>query len=184
MADRYATYKAWFEALPDADKERTNSLIAQFKAVDAPTRQEWVRSEVSENLPQLAMYLLLHDVWVHIDAVVDEADMWIGDALLPSANPDLPLFTDANRAIQKMREAGLSQADIVAVARLAAYNTAWGIVQSIDREQAFQAGEGAPGWRLMETNAAGELTGRDLGGLHESLLSLEEGRVAAGVVKE
>jgi hypothetical protein len=184
MAPQYATYEAWFEALPDADKERTNILMAQFKAVNAPAARAWVRSEISENLPQLATFLFLHDVWVHIDSVVDEADMWIGDALLPTANPDLPLFTDAGHALRKMKEAGLSQAEIVAVARLAAYNTAWGIVHSLDRERAFQAGEGSPGWRLMETNAAGELTGRDLGGLHESLLSLEEDRVAEGAVEE
>ena len=32
----------------------------------------------------------------------------------------------------------------------------------------------APGWQLMETGAASdELTGRDVGGLHESILSLD-----------
>jgi hypothetical protein len=36
------------------------------------------------------------------------------------------------------------------------------------------APEDAPGWRLMETTAAsGQLTGSDVGGLHEDILMLD-----------
>jgi hypothetical protein len=181
MAQHYPTYAEWFDGLSDADKNRTNELMAQFKAANSSGPEERVRSEISENIPQLALYLLLRDVWVHINDVVNEADMWLGDVLLPSTSPDLPLFTDATRAMEKMQEAGVSQADIVAIARLAAYNAAAGIVGSIDRGHAFESGDGAPGWKLMETNTEGNVTGRNLAGLYEDLL--DEDGVAANEIQ-
>jgi len=184
MAHRYPTYAEWFEGLSEADKKRTSVLLTHFKATDACRPEEWVRSEVSEGIPQLATYLLLHDVWAHIDDAVNEADMWIGDVLHPTALPNLPLFTDAAKSIRRMQESGVVLAEIAAVARLAAYNTEWGLVQSLDRERAFESSDEAPGWRLMETNAEGEITGRDLRGLHESLLSFEEDRNATGENRE
>jgi len=43
----------------------------------------------------------------------------------------------------------------------------------------FADADDAPGWKLMETTADGKETGRDVGGLHESLLEFEEARVTA-----
>ena len=62
-----------------------------------------------------------------------------------------------------------------------AYNTAVGIVGSVDRGRTFESGDGAPGWKLMETNVEGDVTGRDLVGLYENLL--EEDRIAANEIQ-
>ena len=52
MAYHYPTYAEWFEELSDADKARTAALLAQFEAGKAHEAEEWVRSEIEEDIAQ------------------------------------------------------------------------------------------------------------------------------------
>jgi hypothetical protein len=68
------------------------------------------------------------------------------------------------------------------VARSVAYEAVFGTLSVVDEGSDPDADDVCPGWALMELDAEGSLSGRQLGGLHESLLSLDpsgrEGRPA------
>jgi hypothetical protein len=55
-----------------------------------------------------------------------------------------------------------------------AYSTAFGVLNRIDEGRDQYAGDGNPGWKLLETDSEDNLTGRDVGGLHERLLEFGE----------
>lgn len=54
-----------------------------------------------------------------------------------------------------------------------AFETAFGVLNRIDEGYDPAAGDDAPGWTLIETDADGTPTGRPVGGLHEDVLSLD-----------
>ncbi len=73
----------------------------------------------------------------------------------------------------RMRAAGISDADIAAVARMAAYNTAFQILDRLDEGYYPAIDNSDPGWVLMERDYDGNLTGRQVNALHEDLLMLD-----------
>ena len=62
--------------------------------------------------------------------------------------------------------------DLGAVARMVAFETAFSALNHIDEHYAPAASNDAPGWILMELDPAGNLTGRDVAGLHEDILTI------------
>ena len=74
----------------------------------------------------------------------------------------------------KLQEAHVSAKDLGAIARLVAYSTAFGVLNLLDAGSDKGAVGATPGWSLRETDTDGNLTGRDIQGLHESLLSIHE----------
>ena len=55
-----------------------------------------------------------------------------------------------------------------------AYESVFGVLNAIDDEYDPEVDDDPlPGWRLMELDPQGDLTGRDVGGLHESILGMD-----------
>jgi hypothetical protein len=78
-------------------------------------------------------------------------------------------------AAARLIEAGADRADLVRLARAASYDAVFTTLDRIDEGYDADAGLDAslPGWRLMETDGEEALTGRDVGGLHESILMMD-----------
>ena len=92
-------------------------------------------------------------------------------------------FADAGGALRRLRGLGATPEDLGRVARYVAYSSVFGTLNTIDSGEDPELGDEYPGWALMETSHPDEaVTGRDVGGLHESLLSMDpsgrEGRPA------
>lgn len=168
------TYTHWYEGLPDEKKQLATRLLAQFRAYGANEPETWVESEVEENIAQLARFIFLRSVLNrHVNQWKEMPHLWINACKgEPQKNLYAP-FPDVGSALTRMLEAGISTADIAAVARMTAYATAWDILHQIDSGSDPDS-EGAPGWVLIETDPNGEQTGRDLGGLHEDMLTMME----------
>ena len=96
-------------------------------------------------------------------------------------DPDAP-FADAGAALKRLKEMGLNPADLAPVARFLAYEAVFGVRQILDEANATDGSDRCPGWKLMEVGDDGGLTGRRIGGLHESVLGADpsgrEGRPA------
>jgi hypothetical protein len=72
--------------------------------------------------------------------------------------------------LNQLRASGASDAQLAQFAKLIARSTLFSALCVIDEGlEPFGPGQRAPGWSLRETNADGALTGREVGGLHESL---------------
>ena len=64
--------------------------------------------------------------------------------------------------------------DLVAAAvRVVVMEAVGDVIMVIDEGYDLDAPDDAPGWVLAETDGAGNLTGREVGGLHESLRQLD-----------
>jgi hypothetical protein len=77
-------------------------------------------------------------------------------------------------AAARVLEQGADPGDLSQAMRLAAYEAVFTVLSILDEGYDADAPEDAPGWRLMETEAeSDQLAGRDVGGLHESILTLD-----------
>lgn len=131
-----------------------------MQAAGCTDARSWVNSELGENLPQFARFLMLRDV--HL--LTDDVDGALSDAIFD--RPEL------EEALATLRNAVDPQ---VLHALLHAYGKALGngFVMALDEGPAMRE-EGMPGWQLMETDAGDEPTGRRVQGLHEDYLEFEE----------
>ncbi|MEU8220536.1 hypothetical protein AB0C47_32755 [Micromonospora taraxaci] len=85
---------------------------------------------------------------------------------------DASSLTDV-AAAQRLIETGADPHDVLLVARAGAYEAVFAAVCVLDGCGDPEARETDPGWHLMETDAECNPTGREIGGLHESLLETD-----------
>ena len=159
---------AWID---DWRSQTLGELTAHFEAWGALDARAWAHSELEEDIPQSARFLFLRAVWRRMN-----------DAL--AAAMDDPVTT-------AMQANGVAADDIAGVIRRCLYTYAFDTVFLIDEpggtvhyvDPKLDVGPADPRWRLMEVSPQGDLTGREVLGLHESLLEEDfvsaEGEVCA-----
>jgi hypothetical protein len=170
----YPTFEEWFRGLTAAERRRTSELLATFKALGADDPEGWTRSEISEDIPQLARFLLLRGVWPDlIDSWSRDPQNWTEKLAREAAEKPKEFFADAGLALGRALAAGVSASDLGSIARMVAYETAFGVLNRVDEGYDPDAAEGSPGWVLIETDADGTPTDRRVPGLHESVLTMD-----------
>ena len=133
-----------------------DELTRRMTELGASDPAGWAHSEITQGIPQQARFLFLRSMWPDlIDPYRDE-----------EAIRRIP-------AVARLLDAGASLIDVVTALRAVAYETACGVVERIDEGRDVDAPDDSPGWALVETDESSNLTGREIGGLHESLLSLD-----------
>ncbi|MEU1720624.1 hypothetical protein [Nonomuraea sp. NPDC005692] len=141
----------------EADRAAVLALQNLFATLGADAPQEWAASEISEDIPQLAGFLALRRIWP------DLINGWAS----PGALEGIP-------AAARLLADGANPTDLARVAQVAAYETAFSLLYSLTAHgRDDDAPTDSPGWRLMETTPSGELTGRAVQSLHESLLAMD-----------
>lgn len=166
-------FEEWLATLAPSERRRALELLDRFNALGAEDAELRVRSEISEDIPQLARYLVLRSLWPdHVESWVRNAGAWIGNAVKAAGSRPEGNFAEAGRAVDRALAAGVSMTDLGAIARMIAFETAFGVLNHIDEGHDPAAGDDAPGWRLVETDADGAATGRPIIGLHEDILSM------------
>jgi hypothetical protein len=138
--------------------ERRYDLIQRMRELGADDPERWARSELSEDIPQEARWLLLRQLWTRC------IDQWT-----PKSIRHVP-------AAQRAVDAGANPRDIAQAMRMAAYAAVHSTLYAIDGPD-IDAPLDAPTWALMEIRQDDEdkkfQTGRHVGGLHESILSAD-----------
>jgi hypothetical protein len=163
----------WINSLDISVKRSATHLIRELERLGAVDAEDWVRSEIEEGIPQTARFLVLRRLWEHIDSWRHESSHW-SMAYIDDAEQDpTGAFADAGLAMKKMIQAGITPEEIGCVARMAAYEATFGTLEVIDECCDPDAGEDLPCWILIEADSECEPTGRQIGGLHESILSLD-----------
>lgn len=170
----------WLDSLKPTKRKRAEQMISLLTAWGAPDTEEWVESEIEEDIPQMVRFLMLRGLWNEIDAWRDKSGEWVSRMTSTAEEDPKGYFADAGLALKRMEEAGVNSDDLGRVARYVAYESIFSVLNRID-EGGDPEIENAPGWALAEVDANGEGTGRVVVGLHEDLLSLDpsgrEGRV-------
>jgi hypothetical protein len=145
--------------MDDAPLDRLTNVFESLGADDA---SGWASSEIRENIPQLARFLVLRLLWRYA------IDRW-------ATTDEL----DGVPAARRLLAAGADRADVVRLARHAAYGAVFSTLYRIDEGYDPETTiDGLPGWQLMEAieidhSGDVELTGRVVGGLHESILMMD-----------
>ncbi|MET8835100.1 hypothetical protein ABZV78_14455 [Micromonospora sp. NPDC004540] len=144
--------QTWLQQLPADAREHARRLLGAFNHLECDDPEGWTRSEIEEDIPQLARYRFLRPLWPQM------IDSWHdGMANIPAAR----------RAV----EAGASQGDLTQLARAVAYETVFAMLYHLGADE--EASDQLPSWALAEITPTGEATGRHLDGLHEDLLTLD-----------
>ena len=153
-----------------ADEDAVVALYEKFRQLGARNPESWAGSEVREDIAQLARFCFLRGLWPGmIDAWRDHL-LWVDELAAHAKRPDQGSFSaDAAAALARLRQSGADSADLGEVARHVAATVIFDLLVRIDEEYDHSLPEGMPGWRLVELASDYTVTGRDLGGLHESL---------------
>ncbi|MGW7437879.1 hypothetical protein [Streptomyces sp. NPDC054849] len=146
-------WQAWLNTLDAPRRAAAQSLRGRFDALGAADAVDLARSEILENRPHLARFLLLRSLWR------DPIDGWED----PGAFDQLP-------AAQRLLAAGANRNDLVRFARAVAYESVFATVDELDSGGDVNVSGVDVGWVVMESGEDGTSTGRPLTGLHEDLL--------------
>jgi hypothetical protein len=156
VVDPWPTWEEWLRSLDEGDRVTALVLRERLAALGAEDAEAWARSEVSEALPQQVRFLILRRLWR------DAVDTWAA----PEALDRLP-------AAKRLLDAGADRNDLVRMARAAAYEAVFAVLDTIDEGHDAEAPEGFPGWRLVEIDPDRGPTGRKVAGLHEDFQSMD-----------
>ncbi|MFI8515128.1 hypothetical protein ACIGHB_28775 [Streptomyces sp. NPDC085460] len=118
--------------------------------------QDRVRSEIDENQPQLARFLLLRSLWR------GAIDGW--------ADPEA---LEQVAAARRLLDAGADRRDLELLARAVAYEAVFVTVDELDCGTDVNVSGVDVGWAVVESGEDGTPTGRRLSGLHEDLLTMD-----------
>ena len=172
----------WLDSLDSETRAKAQRMIERMKELGAPDAEEWVESEITEDIPQMVRFLVLRRLWEEIDSWHDNTSVRVQYQVAEAEKNPKGYFADAGLAMKRMIEAGVDLEDIGRVARMVAYEAIFHVLNVIDEGSDPDAGDDLPNWALIELNAEGEATRRFIEGLHESILSLDpsgrEGRSA------
>ncbi|WP_313139726.1 hypothetical protein [Stenotrophomonas sp.] len=136
--------------------ERRTALISALRSAGCSDPASWADSELREDIPQFARFLVLRDV----HRLADDVDSALAETLFDR--------DDLAATLQALRSA-VPAAALEALLR--AYGQALGnsFVMAVDEGPSMRE-DGMPGWVLMETDADDTPSGRLIQGLHEDYL--------------
>lgn len=144
--------QTWLQQLPTDARERARWLLGALAQLGCDDPVGWARSEIEEDIPQLARYRFLRTLWPQL------IDSWC------TRITNLP-------AARRAFEAGASHDDLTRLSRAVAYETVFGMLYHLADDD--QSADELPSWALTEISPAGNATGRLLDGLYEDLLTLD-----------
>jgi hypothetical protein len=149
-------------------------LTELFRKLGAQNPEGWARSQIRENIPQLARFLFLRQAW---KLVVDEDDrQWISERR--QIDTDEPAG-DIGPAIGRILAAGADESDLTRVVRIMQWEILFGLCYLLDDpdylrddREIIQKEAGDIDWCLFQVGNNG-LPVAVVDGLHESVLETE-----------
>ncbi|WP_229815854.1 hypothetical protein [Streptomyces lucensis] len=156
MGESSNEWQAWLNSLDAGGRAAAESLRARFEALGAVDGGDWAKSEICEDLPHLARFMLLRSLWR------GPIGSWSG----PDAFDQLP-------AAQRLLAAGANEEDLVRLAQVIAFEAVCATLDELDSGSDVNVSGIDVGWLVMESAEDGSPTGRALSGLHEDLLSMD-----------
>lgn len=141
-------------------KRKREELVAALRAAGCDDPEGWADSELEENIPQFARFLLCKSIWE------SAMEPWRRENVLESY-PET----------EKLLAAGVDPQLLRRLAGKIAYDTMTEIVNTIDEGSYIgdaNVADDAPGWTLVEVDGATlKPTSRHAGFIHESIPSVD-----------
>lgn len=161
--------------IPEGKEEEFWRLVEKFRAAGADDPESWARSEIHENIPQLARFCFLRSLWPGMIDTWGQRTEWIDRPIRAAERDPNGSFADAGVAIKHLLALGGTREELASIARMVAYETAFSVVNRIDEgvDSDYTSDEGYPTWDLREIGPDDLPTGRSIDGLHEDLLTMD-----------
>jgi hypothetical protein len=152
-------------------EQRIAELAEIFRRLGVNDPQSWAKSEIEENIPQLARFLFLRAAWHHV--VSEDDTEWIDQEIEYSARHPNDPCSGIGPALQRLLDLGVNRKDITDIVRVQQYQMMFDLCYLLDDPGELEPELGDMGWVLYEVDRHGHRTGRLVQGLHESALSMD-----------
>ncbi len=145
--------------------ERELAALFQKLGVKDPTA--WARSQIDENIPQLARFLFLKQAWKLV--VNDNDSSWIREMRQVDSNKP---GGDAGPAITRLLAAGGQEDDLTTIVRVMQWRLLSGLCQLLDDPGNIGSEAGDIAWRLFQVDESDHPVAV-MAGLAESVLETD-----------
>jgi hypothetical protein len=142
-------------------------LSTLFRKLGAPNPETWARSQVNENIPQLARFLFLKQAWKLI--IPDDDTNWISQIQQVALNKP---GGDAGEATARLLAAGADEGDLTKVVRVMQWRLLSGLCELLDDPGDIGVEVADVAWRLFQVDESDRPIAV-IGGLVESVLETE-----------
>ncbi len=149
------------------------ALTRLLELAGAPDPAAWAKSEVQENIPQLARFMFLRQAW---HCIVSEGDAtWIDKHIAASKQNSQSPGAALGPALERCLATGCSRQDLLEVTRTAQCQVLHAICYLLSDPSIEEPELQHIAWALVEVGPEGH-PGRQLGSLHESVLETDPTR--------
>lgn len=142
-------------------------LTALFRKLGAQDAAAWARSQINENIPQLARFMFLRQAWKLV--LNDNDSSWIDQ--MRQVDSDKP-GGDAGPAITRVLAAGGQEDDLTKIVRVMQWRLLSGLCQLLDDPGNIENEASDIAWRLFQVDE-GDRPIAIMGGLAESILETD-----------
>lgn len=158
--ERDSYHAAQLAAQNDPAKEQEVTALAErFRKLGARNAEEWAQSEVHENIPQLARFVFLRELW---KLVVSRTNV-------RALNRFNAPHDDGNGGpFRRIKERGVALADVLAIVREAQSEVIRDVAHLLDQVSELDQDVQDVAWGLFELDAECRPI-RAMDGLHESV---------------
>lgn len=150
--------------------EEISRLTALFERLGAKHPEQWARSQIEEDIPQLARFLFLRQAW---RLVVERGDdTWISESrAAAAASPDDP-GSAIGPALERLLAIGASEKDLSVIVRTMQWKVLAGLCYLLDDPGITEDDVRDIAWRLFQVDEKDQPVAV-ISGLHESVLETE-----------
>ena len=92
----------WLDSLDSETRAKARKMITRMKELGAEEPEAWVESEMTENIAQMARFLILRHLWSDLDAWSTDPSAWIEREISASEKKE------AGHALKRIVDAGVS----------------------------------------------------------------------------
>lgn len=146
-------------------------LVELFRQLGAIKPEEWAHSQVSEGIPQLLRFLFLKSAWSKV-AVEGETEWIDREIAYARSHPGKP-FAGLGVALANCRTKGVSADDLNEMARCLQAQMLFSIAYLLEGPPYEPGPLEDVSWGLFQLDEHESPIGNRIGGLHESVLSID-----------
>ncbi|MBG2874552.1 hypothetical protein I4902_15615 [Proteus alimentorum] len=146
---------------------RFKDLYEQLKAAGATNPKSWVNSELQENIPQLARFLVLKgltDIYHDVEGNISEMD----------------IYSDEITEVYQKLASQIDNQELKELLHLYGKSIIGKVIDMLDQSYLYGVNDKV-GWSLMELDDKGTTTDRLIQGLHEDFIEFEELELAPSI---
>lgn len=142
------------------ENSRFKDLCEQLKAAGATNPKSWANSELQENIPQFARFLVLKgltDIYRDVEGNLSEIESYSDEA------------TEAHQKLASQ----FDEQELKELLHFYGKSIIGKVIDMLDQGYLYDVNDNV-GWSLMELDNKGTTTDRLIQGLHEDFLEFEE----------